>query len=228
MEILVIGSNVSLLECRQKFGEQHQYCHREDLTDAGEFLKPEAIVFDFLVSERHPFGVYKDFSGSVFLDVSRNAWTEIVGESRATFYGFCGLPTFLNREILEVSLLKGEHKDKLGEICLALNTKFAIVNDQVGLVTPRVIGMIINEAYFAIQENIASRSDIDLAMKLGTNYPFGPFEWCERIGIKNVYELLTAVYEHTREERYKVCELLEREANEVTQSHKGNILGHFH
>jgi 3-hydroxybutyryl-CoA dehydrogenase len=72
--------------------------------------------------------------------------------------------------------------------------------------------MIINEAYFAIQENIASRSDIDLAMKLGTNYPFGPFEWCEKIGIKNVYELLIAVYDSTRDERYKVCELLEEEA----------------
>ena len=78
--------------------------------------------------------------------------------------------------------------------------------------------MIINEAYFAIQENIASRGDIDLAMKLGTNYPFGPFEWCEKIGIKNVYDLLNAVYESTKDERYKVCELLEEEANHFSQS----------
>jgi 3-hydroxybutyryl-CoA dehydrogenase len=55
-------------------------------------------------------------------------------------------------------------------------------------------------------------------MKLGTNYPFGPFEWGERIGIKNVYELLTAVYEHTNEERYQVCDLLKKEAAHFTPS----------
>ncbi len=215
MEILVIGSNASLQECRQKFGDSHHYWHAESRANAGEFLKPETIVFDFLASEHH--GVYQNFSGTVFLDVSRNTWTEIVEESTATFYGFCGLPTFLNREILEASLFKKLNNDRLVDVGIALNTKFAVVNHQVGLVTPRVIAMIINEAYFAVQENIASRSDIDLAMKLGTNYPFGPFEWGERIGIKNVYELLTAVYEHTNEERYKVCDLLKKEAAHFTQ-----------
>ncbi len=80
------------------------------------------------------------------------------------------------------------------------------------MVTPRIICMIINEAYFAIEENVASRNDIDLAMKLGTNYPYGPFEWCDKIGIKNVYELLNAVQMYTKDDRYKICELLKKEA----------------
>lgn len=71
--------------------------------------------------------------------------------------------------------------------------------------------MIINEAYYTVQEGTASRLDIDQAMKLGTNYPYGPFEWCQRIGIKHVYELLEAVYEDTHDERYKICSLLKRE-----------------
>jgi 3-hydroxybutyryl-CoA dehydrogenase len=122
------------------------------------------------------------------------------------------MPTFLSREIFEVSSSQNADLEKLEEACGRLNTKFAAVKDQVGLVTPRVICMIINEAYFAIQENIASRNDIDLAMKLGTNYPFGPFEWCEKIGIRNVYELLNAVYENTKDDRYKICPLLKKEA----------------
>ncbi len=217
MEILVIGSDTNLIECRKKFGDQHQYRFAENHARAGEFLKPETIVFDFLMTEHH-HEVYRDFSGVLFLDVSRNTCTEMVGESTATFFGFCGLPTFLNREILEVSLFKSLDKDKLVETAGVLTTKFAVVNHQVGLVTARVICMIINEAYFAIQANIASRNDIDLAMKLGTNYPFGPFEWCERIGTNNVYELLRAVYENTKDDRYKVCDLLEEEASYFTQS----------
>ena len=86
------------------------------------------------------------------------------------------------------------------------------MKDQVGMVTPRIICMIINEAYYAVEENVASRSDIDLAMKLGTNYPFGPFEWCDKIGIKNVHRLLKEVFANTNDERYKICSLLEIEA----------------
>jgi 3-hydroxybutyryl-CoA dehydrogenase len=71
--------------------------------------------------------------------------------------------------------------------------------------------MIINEAYYTVQEETATRDDIDRAMKLGTNYPFGPFEWCQRIGINHVYEVLEAVYEDTRDERYKICPLLKKE-----------------
>ena len=79
------------------------------------------------------------------------------------------------------------------------------------MVTPRIIFMIINEAYYTVQEGTATREDIDQGMKLGTNYPFGPFEWAEKIGLDNVYETLEAIYEDTKEERYKICPLLKRE-----------------
>ena len=77
------------------------------------------------------------------------------------------------------------------------------------MVSPRVICMIINEAYFTFEEGTASREDIDLAMKLGTNYPFGPFEWADKIGLANVCKLLKAVYEDTGDARYKLCPLLQ-------------------
>jgi 3-hydroxybutyryl-CoA dehydrogenase len=129
----------------------------------------------------------------------------------STLFGFNGLPTFLNRQTIEVSLLKKEDEDTLRKTCAELQTDFLVVEDRVGLVTPRVICMIINEAYYTLLEGTASREDIDLAMKLGSNYPFGPFEWSQRIGIKHVYELLEALYDDTRDERYKICPLLKKE-----------------
>ena len=130
---------------------------------------------------------------------------------KCTLFGFAGLPTFLNREILETSLYKTDQRSRLEDICAKLTTNFQLVDDRVGLVTPRVICMIINEAYFTVQEGTATREDIDMAMKLGTSYPYGPFEWSHKIGIKNVYELLEAVYEDTKDERYKICPLLKKE-----------------
>jgi 3-hydroxybutyryl-CoA dehydrogenase len=76
------------------------------------------------------------------------------------------------------------------------------------MVTPRVIFMIINEACYTLQEGTADMKDIDTSMKLGTNYPFGPFEWADNIGIKHVYETIETMYSDTHDERYKVCPLL--------------------
>jgi 3-hydroxybutyryl-CoA dehydrogenase len=121
------------------------------------------------------------------------------------------MPTFFNRELLEVSLRSTDQRTDLEKICQLLSTDFAVVDDRVGLVTPRIICMIINEAYYTVQEGTASRADIDLAMKLGTNYPLGPFEWCNKIGIEHVYHLLNTVYHDTHDERYKICALLKRD-----------------
>lgn len=90
-------------------------------------------------------------------------------------------------------------------------TTSTMVDSRVGMVTPRIICMIINEAFYTVQEGTANAKDIDTAMKLGTNYPKGPFEFLELIGIENVYNTLNAVYNDTHEERYKICGLLKKE-----------------
>jgi len=81
--------------------------------------------------------------------------------------------------------------------------KYIAVKDQVGFVTPRVVCMIINEAYDALKNGVASKPDIELSMKLGTNYPFGPFEWSERIGVDNVRKLLASIEKATGDVRYR-------------------------
>ena len=117
----------------------------------------------------------------------------------------------MNREILETTIWRDQDKEKLQSVCEQLQTKHLLVDDRVGMVTPRVVFMIINEAYYTFHEGTASREDIDLGMKLGTNYPYGPFEWSKIIGLHNIYELLSAVYEDTKDERYKICPLLKKE-----------------
>ncbi|MDD4975330.1 MAG: 3-hydroxyacyl-CoA dehydrogenase family protein [Bacteriovorax sp.] len=69
---------------------------------------------------------------------------------------------------------------------------------------PRTIAMIINEAYFALGDKLASATAIDLAMKNGVNYPLGPIEWGEKIGLHNIAQLLEELSTITRDERYKL------------------------
>lgn len=69
---------------------------------------------------------------------------------------------------------------------------------------PRTIAMIINEAYFALGDKLATATDIDLAMKNGVNYPLGPIEWGEKIGLHNIAQLLEELNTITRDERYRL------------------------
>jgi 3-hydroxybutyryl-CoA dehydrogenase len=216
MNILVVGQESDLTECRQKFGDRHEYARDESRMDS-PFWAVCDTVFDFL-NDPAPRRL-EMYSHKPKRVVFFNTAEESLGHLNSTAtipmtwyqFGFAGLPTFLNRDILEASLQHPGDGDKLTALCQELNTSVQVVEDRVGLVTPRVICMIINEAYFAVEEGTANRADIDKAMKLGTNYPFGPFEWCARIGIRRVYRLLTAMGKDTRNDRYSICPLLEQE-----------------
>jgi len=84
-----------------------------------------------------------------------------------------------------------------------INVNNSKVPDRAGLVFPRILSMIINEAVQVYSENIASRDDIDTAMKLGTNYPSGPLEWADKLGIDLVYNILTSLQTEYGEDRYR-------------------------
>jgi hypothetical protein len=115
---------------------------------------------------------------------------------------------------LEVGV-RPEHQKEVESVLTQLGWEAIFVADRVGLVTPRVVLEIINEAALVVQEGTATAEDIDTAMKLGTNYPGGPFEWAERIGYETVVELLNALYEDTKNERYAPCAWLKTKSYEA-------------
>jgi len=99
-------------------------------------------------------------------------------------------PGMLKRELLEVAIAETDQEIIVEEVMKLLGWKYIIVPDIPGMITARVICSIINEAYYTFGDGISSKEEIDIAMKLGTNYPFGPFEWVELIGIDKIFSLL--------------------------------------
>jgi 3-hydroxybutyryl-CoA dehydrogenase len=86
----------------------------------------------------------------------------------------------------------------------------ARVRDDAGLVLARILCLIVNEAAAMLMEGAATARDIDTAMKLGTNYPHGPLEWADLMGVDFVFATLVGLRAEQDEDRYRPCPLLRK------------------
>ena len=141
-----------------------------------------------------------------------NSVNKTISEIGSPFIRINGWPGFLKRNIAEVACPKDGDKKEAEKVLSSLNRQVEWVPDIKGFISSRVVSMIINEAYFAWEENVSTKEEIDIAMKLGTNYPYGPFEWAKKIGLKNIATLLTEL--SSTEKRYQPANLLLKESGQ--------------
>lgn len=214
MKALLIGADNRIEELKQKFANFSNIEIEIGVNAEDEDYSEYDVIID-LNFDDDPSGLefYAQLKNKpVIVSCAKQQLAEtayLYGERiHCMLIGLNALPTFINRPKWEVSLLHTPQKSKATDFLNELGVEHHWVEDRVGMVTPRIIFMIINEACYTLQEGTASIEDIDLGMKLGTNYPKGPFEWADAIGITDVFETLAALYEDTKEERYKICPLL--------------------
>jgi len=127
--------------------------------------------------------------------------------------GVGALPTFIEKPLVEIAPTVFSPKETVEVVARfysSLGKEIELVQDRVGMVLPRILCQIINESIFAVTDDVATPNDIDAAMKLGANYPNGPIEWAEKIGIKQVCAVLTALQNDLHEDRYRVSPLLKQ------------------
>lgn len=143
-----------------------------------------------------------------------NSVIDTLQETNPAFVRINGWLTFLSSPVIEASCLKESAKAAAEAVFSLFSKQPEWLPDDPGFVTARVVSMIINEAYLALREGVSTKEEINTAMKLGTAYPFGPFEWAEKIGLKNIVALLQKLSE--KQVRYTPAELLVEEADRIT------------
>lgn len=178
------------------------------VNDASNFNIDEQTIAYFNLKDDTIAPHYSSLDKPIFI----NAVTETLKELNApkNIFRINGWATFLQRPVWE---LVGDIDEAVKTIFTKLGIKINLVADQPGFVSARIISMIINEAFFAVEDNVSSKEEVDTAMKLGTNYPLGPFEWCTKIGSTNILTLLQKL--SINDKRYLPSGLLIKETTEI-------------
>jgi 3-hydroxybutyryl-CoA dehydrogenase len=124
-----------------------------------------------------------------------NAVLSTIVEVGYPFIRINGWPGMLERGVHELVVPDAQVAEQVAQLYEKLGWSFRMAPDIPGMITARILAVVINEAWYTWQEGVSSKEEIDTAMKLGTNYPMGPFEWGARIGLDRVVELLDVLSE---------------------------------
>jgi 3-hydroxybutyryl-CoA dehydrogenase len=115
-------------------------------------------------------------------------------------------------KLLEVVRALETSESTIGAVCVVgerMGKECVVVRESPGFVTSRINAMIGNEAFYMLQEGVASARDIDKALKLGLNHPMGPFELVDLVGLDTRLSILRFLH-RTLGEKFRPCPLLEQ------------------
>ncbi|MCA9230300.1 MAG: 3-hydroxybutyryl-CoA dehydrogenase [Planctomycetales bacterium] len=98
----------------------------------------------------------------------------------------------------------------VAELAKRMKKTTVVSQDSAGFLVNRLLMPMINEAFFALMENVGSAADIDLSMKLGTNHPLGPLELADLIGLDTCLAVIEVLHRELGEDKYRPCPLLRK------------------
>jgi 3-hydroxybutyryl-CoA dehydrogenase len=132
--------------------------------------------------------------------------------------------TYRAKKCVGMHFFNPVHKMKLLEVVRALETdaetlaaavevgkrmgkEVVVIQESPGFITSRINAMIGNEAFYLLQEGVATAEDIDKAVKLGLDHPMGPFELVDLVGLDTRLHILEYLHKSLGE-KYRPCPLL--------------------
>lgn len=169
-----------------------------------------------------------DIKKSVFERIDQHAPSHCLFASNTSTMSPTEIGSFTNRpeKVIAMHFFNPVHKMKLVEIVRGLETsdetaaairsvsekmgkETVVVNEFPGFVTSRISALVGNEAFYMLQEGVGTPEEIDKAIKLGLNYPMGPFELGDLVGLDTRLNNLKYLHEKLGE-KYRPAPLLEK------------------
>ena len=170
-----------------------------------------------------------DLKQNIFVELDENAGPEAILASNTSSISLTQLAAVTNRpdKVIGMHFMNPVPLMKLVEVIRGLDTsdetteavikaaekmgKVAVeANDSPGFISNRILCPMLNEAVFALQENVGSREAIDEVMKLGMNHPLGPLALADLIGLDVVLSVMEVLQADLGEDKYRPAYLLRK------------------
>lgn len=127
--------------------------------------------------------------------------------------GFSLLPPIRENTVVEVAAgMNTEEKyvKQAVDFWKKIGLECQVVQDGTGLLLGRIIGTMVNEAIYTLYESGSSAKQVDEIVRHGANFPHGPLEWADYIGLDALLGLLDGLFAETNDSRFRPCPLLRR------------------
>ena len=125
-----------------------------------------------------------------------------------TLFGCLG-----RRTVMTTPVTAPRHRDAVHALLAADGTPVTVIRDSSGFIAQRIVAMVVNVACNIAQQRIAAPEDIDIAVRLGLNYPKGPLEFGDAIGPRRVLKVLRGLVQCNYDPRYRPSPWLVRRAS---------------
>ncbi len=160
-------------------------------------------------------GLLRHAPGALYVSALACSATEAASwvDRPARVVGWAALPPLARGGMVELAAALQTAPEALAQaeaFWTGLGLASARVADGPGLVRARLLCAVVNEAAAALADGVASAEDIDIAMRLGTNYPRGPLAWGDLIGLDVVLGVMRGLQDEFGEDRYRPAPLLAR------------------
>ncbi|MCW5764537.1 MAG: 3-hydroxybutyryl-CoA dehydrogenase [Phycisphaeraceae bacterium] len=136
---------------------------------------------------------------------SMNAESQIIG-----MHFFNPVPVMKLVEVIKGLGTSDETTQRTIALARAMGKEPLAANDRPGFVSNRVLMPMINEAFYALMEGVAGPEEIDGIMKLGCNFPMGPLNLADFIGLDTCVHIMDVLADGLNNDRYRACPLLKQ------------------
>ncbi len=232
-------SNVAIIGKNRLAEELQQLCRDQGLTTALYSDASKVTASTDIAVETHP-GTEEEKRKILHqleakLSASAVTITSCLGSSTTRIASWTSRPvkvvgfaTFFplkDKGVIELAGGISTHEASLKEaenFFRQLGKETARVKDAPGLIFPRILSLIVNEAVRSLDEGVAVAEEIDGALQLGTNSPLGPLRWADQLGLDEVLTVLEGLQRETGDDRYRPSPLLKKM---VLAGHLGEVSG---